>query len=220
MTTTNTSTGTEAGVIAQQVTAWRRERDRLQDLIDTATGSVGTEEGIDLDRLTRWTFDGGMTAAVAKDGQWLRYDDAKRALARRAAPLAHPIGQGSADPILATWPERIWLNNGDTDERQDYGTAREVFGNAMTWSADQIDSLDVEYVRADLAPSSTDSAQAAVEDQALEKAAKAAEETDVATFTHAMVLHDDGSQTRSDIAKAIRALKSTAAQAATEGDKS
>lgn len=32
-------------------------------------------EPFDLTKLTRWTFDGGMTAAVAKDGQWVEYKD-------------------------------------------------------------------------------------------------------------------------------------------------
>lgn len=56
------------------------------------------------------------------------------------------------------------------------------------------------------------SAQTAPEEarnQALEEAAKVAEDTYVATFTHAQVLHDDGSQTRSDIAAAIRVLRTT-----------
>jgi hypothetical protein len=144
------------------------------------------------------------------------------ALARRAAPLAHPIGQGSADPILATWPERIWLNNGDTDERQDYGTAREVFGNAMTWSADQIDSLDVEYVRADLAPSSTDSAQAAMEQEIMERRIAIIPENEGGFHAHEYGDQDTPKAKGygETPTAAIRALKSTAAQAATQGDKS
>lgn len=42
----------------------------------------------DLERLTRWTFDYGMTAAVSADGQWLRYDDVRLMMARRAQPEA------------------------------------------------------------------------------------------------------------------------------------
>lgn len=68
-------------------------------------------------------------------------------------------------------------------------------------------------------PGSIEGTQAAPEEvrnQALEEAAKVAEDTDVATFTHAQVLHDDGSQTRSDIAAAIRALRTSTDQADTD----
>jgi hypothetical protein len=51
-----------------------------------------------------------------------------------------------SDPILATWPERIWLQ-WNPDEREEYPGASE----GLTWCADNIHKTDVGYVRADLA---------------------------------------------------------------------
>lgn len=62
----------------------------------------------------------------------------------------------------------------------------------------------------EIAPAaSTVSAPEEVRNQALEDAAKVAEDTDVATREWAMQRYDDGSQTRSDIVAAIRALRTT-----------
>lgn len=46
---------------------------------------------LDLDRLTRWTFDRGMTAEVAPEGQWVRYTDLRAALAAKGQqePVAY-----------------------------------------------------------------------------------------------------------------------------------
>lgn len=51
---------------------------------------------------------------------------------------------------LESWPERIWLQAGDADEREEYETVRQL-GDGITWADNQIDRFDVEYVRADLA---------------------------------------------------------------------
>lgn len=40
-------------------------------------------ESIDISKLTRWTFDGGMSAEARKDGQWVSFSDLE-VLARRA----------------------------------------------------------------------------------------------------------------------------------------
>lgn len=55
----------------------------------------------DLSKLTRWTFDGGMTAEVSKDGQWVRYKDLEVIAARRTP--AATTGASSVKP----WKARI-----------------------------------------------------------------------------------------------------------------
>jgi len=117
-------TGTEDEVIAQQVTAWRREQARLQDLINTATGTAGTEAGFDLDSLTRYepeiSQDGyGLRSTMSEYpgcGDYVKFDDvaALIALARRAAPdsAAQPVQAGEAvelpelpHPLEIDWPQ-------------------------------------------------------------------------------------------------------------------
>jgi hypothetical protein len=134
---------------------------------------------------TDLTYKAGILKAAARDIRALATKEA-------AAPVqAVKARTEQTDPILATWPERIWLQNGDTDVRQDYGTAREVFGNEMSWSADQIDFLDVEYVRADLAAPTS----AAARDQALLDSLDAWVERNKAAGYHNFVFAFDTSST-------------------------
>lgn len=68
-------------------------------------------------------------------------------LAMVRAALAQAAPADLTDPVLATWPERIWLQHGESEP--------EVFpvtGAEITWSQDNINGAgDIEYVRADLA---------------------------------------------------------------------
>lgn len=68
--------------------------------MDTTTAvSNGTD--LTLDKLTRWTFDGGMTAAVAEDGQWVRFADLQVQAARRASSQSVSIDvQERIDTLL------------------------------------------------------------------------------------------------------------------------
>jgi hypothetical protein len=171
----------------------------------TKTTTPGTEEGIDLDTATLWEIHGVVKNAGSLDLAHKIADS----IARRAAPLAHPIGQvkqeraqlsGALEAIAQSWDECIC--DGIGEDREIGTVLREQFARVV-------------------APSSTDSAQAAVEEvrnQALEEAARAC-------VAERVVNTGDDTDTAynmatSHCAKAIRALKSTAAQAATQGDKS
>jgi hypothetical protein len=46
----------------------------------------------DLSKVTRWTFDGGMTATVDKDGQWIAYKDIAWRLAAAPTPKEDACG--------------------------------------------------------------------------------------------------------------------------------
>lgn len=65
------------------------------------------------------------------------------------APIPEQVAKA---PILATWPKRIWLQHG-CEEMPNYAETRGV-EDGITWREDNIDSADVEYVRADLATQS------------------------------------------------------------------
>jgi hypothetical protein len=60
--------------------------------------------GADLSKLTRWTFDVGVFAAVAADGQWVRFDDLRAALAAvRPTPTdAQTVWNGPNTATIAT----------------------------------------------------------------------------------------------------------------------
>jgi hypothetical protein len=223
MTTTNTTpTGTEAGI----------DLDKLEALLSATTPG----EWLLVDRTVYslehdgWRkgveqFRNRFSCSISRDGSGAPEDElvanaefivaakhampALIALARRAAPLAHPIGQvkqeraqlsGALEAIAQSWDECIC--DGIGEDREIGTVLREQFARVV-------------------APSSTDSAQAAVEEvrnQALEEAARAC-------VAERVVNTGDDTDTAynmatSHCAKAIRALKSTAAQAATQGDKS
>lgn len=58
-------------------------------------------ESIDISKLTRWTFDGGMSAEARKDGQWVSFSDLE-VLARRAT--AGTTAAPSAYGFAVEWP--------------------------------------------------------------------------------------------------------------------
>jgi hypothetical protein len=125
MTTKNSNAGigTEAEIIAKQVAEWSRERDRLQDLINHATGSVGTEAGIDLDSIERFW-------KSAKEDRQLPCTDPDQilaliALARRAAPDS---AQAARD-VLAERRRQV-EKEGFTPERDD-----KYQGEELRWAA-------------------------------------------------------------------------------------
>jgi hypothetical protein len=74
----------------------------------------------------------------------LRYArDAEAALEALAAQPEQPVALN-----LKTWPERIWLQHGDSPDVPNYADCTDV-----SWCWQNIEGADVEYVRADLAAS-------------------------------------------------------------------
>jgi hypothetical protein len=69
--------------------------------------------------------------------------------ARLRANQPAPTVPADGDDLLKSWPNRIWLQAGETDEREEYETLRQL-GDGITWADSSIDRFDVEYVRADL----------------------------------------------------------------------
>jgi hypothetical protein len=55
--------------------------------------SAAEGKSINLSKLTRWTFDGGMTAQVSKDGQWVAFKDLEWRLAAAPSPAAQPVAK-------------------------------------------------------------------------------------------------------------------------------
>jgi hypothetical protein len=90
--------------------------------------------------MAKWDDDG-----ATRGSAFIELRDLARELEREAAP-APQQSEGLSDPILSTWPERIYLQ-WNPDERETYPGISED----LTWCADNIHASDVEYVRADLA---------------------------------------------------------------------
>jgi hypothetical protein len=64
------------------------------------------EQVASIEGLTRWTFDGGMTASVSKDGQWYAVKDVERLLATQSAKQGAHIPQVVREAIEAAFEDR------------------------------------------------------------------------------------------------------------------
>jgi hypothetical protein len=77
--------------------------------------------------------------------RWMQFPDSEY-VAPDAPVQAEQAQAEPSDPILATWPERIWLQ-WNPDDRETYPGLDE----SCTWSDHSIHRTDIEYVRADRA---------------------------------------------------------------------
>lgn len=117
---------------------------QLEELVRSAC-AIADRRGAETawDRFTASAKSLGLNGVTARTYRILPSD--------KPAQEAEQASASPADPILATWPEEIWLQAGEEEPDEYPGS-----GSDVTWCDGPINMGDIKYIRADLvAPTTT-----------------------------------------------------------------